>query len=148
MKAENIRLDIMGNRPEIGDLIVFQSSKYKTLLIGKCVQFSKSGLPELEMDTTHYVGQKNMSGYYAPKTGFAIYKTKKEMTIVWESSHLLSDDILADAFHILWGTDWKRHWSDYDKAREMRSIFNGGTQPCRPFSDWVKCIEFLSTNLN
>lgn len=57
--------------------------------------------------------------------------------------HLLDDKILTEAFHILFGNDWKKYWTEYDKAREMKLIFNGGTQPCCPFESWVKCIEFL-----
>jgi hypothetical protein len=57
--------------------------------------------------------------------------------------HLLTDNQLADAFHILFGKDWKKYWTERDKAAEMRSIFNGGTQPCRPFENWVKLMEFL-----
>ena len=58
--------------------------------------------------------------------------------------HSLDDKILTDAFHILFGNDWKKNWSEYDKAMEMRAIFDDNTQPCRPFKNWVKCIEFLS----
>lgn len=58
--------------------------------------------------------------------------------------HLLDDKTLTEAFHILFEKDWKKYWTERDKAMEMRSIFNGGTQPCRPFENWVKCIEFLS----
>ena len=58
--------------------------------------------------------------------------------------HLLDDEKLTVAFHILFDKDWKKYWTEKDKAREMRSIFNGGTQPCRPFENWVKCIEYLS----
>lgn len=58
--------------------------------------------------------------------------------------HLLTDKQLADAFHILFGKDWKKHWTERDKAAEMRTIFNGGTQPCCPFTSWVKLMEFLA----
>ena len=57
--------------------------------------------------------------------------------------HLLTDKQLTDAFHILFGKDWKKYWTERDKAAEMRSIFNGGTQPCCPFANWVKLMEFL-----
>jgi hypothetical protein len=58
--------------------------------------------------------------------------------------HLLDDEKLTVAFHILFDKDCKKYWTERDKAREMRSIFNGGTQPCRPFENWVKCIKYLS----
>ena len=60
--------------------------------------------------------------------------------------HLLTDKQLTDAFHILFDKDWKKYWTERDKAAEMRSIFNGGTQPCRPFSNWVKLMEFLASH--
>jgi hypothetical protein len=63
---------------------------------------------------------------------------------VLDTAHLLNDKILTAAFHILFDKDWKKDWAECNKAAEMRSIFNGGTQPCRPFENWVKCIEFLS----
>lgn len=60
--------------------------------------------------------------------------------------HSLDDKTLTEAFHILFGSDFKITFPDYYKASEMRSIFNDGTQPCVPFTNWVKCIEFLSSH--
>jgi len=60
--------------------------------------------------------------------------------------HLLDDKQLTEAFHILFGKDWKKYWTERDKAAEMRSIFNGGTQPCRPFENWVKLMEYISSH--
>ena len=60
--------------------------------------------------------------------------------------HLLDDKQLTEAFHILFDKDWKKYWTERDKAAEMRSIFNGGTQPCRPFENWVKLMEYLASH--
>jgi hypothetical protein len=54
-----------------------------------------------------------------------------------------SDEILTEAFHILFGRNWKKYWSERDKAREMRSIIEGNTQPCVPFQNWVAVIKYL-----
>lgn len=59
---------------------------------------------------------------------------------------LLTDKKLADAFHILFGKDWKKYWTERDKAEEIRSIFNGGTQPCCPFANWAKLMKFLASH--
>ena len=61
--------------------------------------------------------------------------------------HLLDDKILTEAFYILFDKNWKKYWTEKDKSREMKSIFNGGTQPCVSFEKWVKCIEFLYLNI-
>jgi len=55
----------------------------------------------------------------------------------------LSDEILTEAFHILFGRNWKKYWSERDKAREMRSIIKGDTQPCCSFENWVAVIKYL-----
>ena len=55
----------------------------------------------------------------------------------------LSDEILMEAFHILFGRNWKKSWTERDKAREMRSIIKGDTQPCCPFENWVAVIKYL-----
>jgi hypothetical protein len=60
----------------------------------------------------------------------------------------LDNQTLVEAFHILFGVDFKRTFPDNYKVAEMRSIFNDGTQPCVPFTNWVKCIEFLSSKLS
>lgn len=55
----------------------------------------------------------------------------------------LNENILAKAFEILFGNEWKSNWSINNKANDMLSIINGGTQPCVPFENWLKCIKFL-----
>jgi len=55
----------------------------------------------------------------------------------------LSDEILMEAFHVLFGRNWKKSWTERDKAREMRSIIKGDTQPCCPFENWVAVIKYL-----
>lgn len=67
----DIRKDIIGNVPQIGDTIAFNPPAYKGLVFGKILSFSKSGLPEVCGDNYY---AKNISGGYSPKTGFAIIK--------------------------------------------------------------------------
>lgn len=63
------RPDIMGNIPEIGDVIAYNPPGYKGLITTKVIRFSKAGLP--------IVGY-NMHPKYnpnpSPKTGFIIAK--------------------------------------------------------------------------
>lgn len=59
----------------------------------------------------------------------------------------LPDSVLAKAFVVLHGDDWKKIWTEHDKAKEMRSIFNSGTQPAIPFFKWVECIDYLRSEL-
>lgn len=75
---------------------------------------------------------------------FAVEESKNMNSKALKKIYLLENEQLANAFHILFGEDYKRHWTEGDKAAEMLSIFNNSTQPCRPFINWVKCIEFLS----
>lgn len=63
------------------------------------------------------------------------------------SYQTLSDKTLSQAFHILYGNEWHKKWPEKNKAEEMRSIFKEGTQPCRPFQDWVNCINFLANQI-
>lgn len=77
---KTIQTDIFGITPEVGDIIIYNSPKYKGLVVGKCVGFSTSGLPELDIDKNiygGYLGQRNNSGYYTPKTGFVVHKLNK-----------------------------------------------------------------------
>jgi len=72
---KDIRKDIFGIEPEIGDMIVYNPVKYKGLVYGKCIGFVKSGLPEIEINTDkfpQYIGQATANGNYTPKTGFVI----------------------------------------------------------------------------
>lgn len=55
----------------------------------------------------------------------------------------LSDHKLAETYRILMGSNWKRHWNEASKAHEMRSILNGGNQPCVPFERWVETVNFI-----
>lgn len=57
----------------------------------------------------------------------------------------LSDEVLAEAFAILYGKVWKKYWPKKSKADEMRSIIRANDQPCRPFENWIRCIDFLRT---
>jgi len=53
------------------------------------------------------------------------------------------EDTLVASWKALFGDDWKRSFRDYDRVREMKSIINGGTMPCRPIENWIKCIDIL-----
>lgn len=59
---------------------------------------------------------------------------------------LLDDQTLAEAFDILVAQSWVRDWGgEKHKADTMKNIIKGDTQPCQPFENFVKCIEFLSS---
>lgn len=75
MKKE-IRKDVFGVIPEIGDLIAFNPPKHKGLIVSECKGFSLSGLPEVEF-IEGMRGSYNLSGYYSPKTGFIVHKINK-----------------------------------------------------------------------
>jgi hypothetical protein len=55
----------------------------------------------------------------------------------------LSDEQIIKTFNILFGNVKDNYGSKY-KINEMQSIFRGGTQPCVPFENWVKLIDFLT----
>jgi hypothetical protein len=59
------------------------------------------------------------------------------------SFHDYSEKRLVDAFHILFGRNYKKAWTETDKANEMRSIIKGNTQPCVSFDNWVAVVKFL-----
>lgn len=40
-----VKLDILNNEPQLGDMLVFTIPYYKTLVYGICTSFSKSGMP-------------------------------------------------------------------------------------------------------
>lgn len=61
--------DILGNIPEIGDIIAYNPPRYKGLVYGECVGFTSSGLPEI-------MRKNNPESIYAPRTGFVIVKIK------------------------------------------------------------------------
>ena len=73
MKKE-IRKDIFGNIPQIGDIIVYNIPYYKGLCYGECVAFSNSGLPEIKPKDNKYMGRANNNGNITPKTRFVIYR--------------------------------------------------------------------------
>jgi len=60
------QLDLFRREPEIGDTIVFNPPGYKGLSWGRCVGFSKAGLPKITYG--------NEGGEQTPKTGFVIIK--------------------------------------------------------------------------
>lgn len=68
-----IRKDIFGNIPQIGDTIVFTPASYKQLIYGTCIGYSTIGLPKLDIDKKFgYTGQTN-----TPKNGFVVYAINK-----------------------------------------------------------------------
>jgi len=63
-----IRKDILGNTPKLGDKVAFNPPRRKGLIWGTVVGFSSTGLPKLNFD--------EKQGYYreeyTPKTGFIV----------------------------------------------------------------------------
>lgn len=43
-----IKKDLFGNTPKIGDIIVFNPPKYKGLVYSSIIGFTKAGLPQVE----------------------------------------------------------------------------------------------------
>jgi hypothetical protein len=75
----DIRKDIFGEIPKIGDTIIFNPPKYKGLVYGICDGFVQSGLPKV-VDVEPYVPYNIQydirdNGYYTPKTGFVVKKS-------------------------------------------------------------------------
>jgi len=68
------------------------------------------------------------------------------MSIILSATNL-PDEKLNEAFHILFGREWKQKWSVKDTAYEMRNIINGSTSPCISFENWVSCINFLYASI-
>lgn len=53
----------------------------------------------------------------------------------------LNSDKLAEAYDLLYGKSDK--YSNLWKAKEMIAIFENQMQVCKPFENYIKCIEFL-----
>ena len=70
-----IRKDIIGNIPQIGDIIAFNPPRYKGTLHGECIGFSKVGLPQVKCVSN---GPGFEFELYSPKTGFAVIKKPEE----------------------------------------------------------------------
>ena len=71
-----IRKDILGRTPEIGDVIVFNPPWYKELVHGVCHGFTTTGLPKV-VDLPNTSGMSwrvEQDGFYTPKTGFVVVK--------------------------------------------------------------------------
>lgn len=76
-----IRKDILGNIPNIGDVIVFNPPKYKGLIYGTCIGFSGVGLPKvgkLSYVSDYLKSDYNRRGYYVPLTGFVVSKINNQ----------------------------------------------------------------------
>lgn len=75
---ENVRKDLLGNTPSVGDIIVFNPPRYKGLVHGVCIGFSSGGLPKVNkiVNVSGYVrAQLDREGFYTPKTGFVCVKS-------------------------------------------------------------------------
>ena len=53
----------------------------------------------------------------------------------------LDNKSLAKAYDILFNES--KNWSEEWKAKEMVSLFENQMQVCKPFENYIKCIEFL-----
>ena len=70
MKKE-IRKDVFGVIPELGDLIAFNPARYKGLVVGECVDYTSVGLPVVMLTDIYNSDDK---GTVTPKTGFIVRK--------------------------------------------------------------------------
>jgi hypothetical protein len=68
---KQIRKDIMGVIPKIGDVIIYNPPYYKGIVKAKVTGFSKTGLPI----TDYLVNDWNKNP--TPKTGFVIIKNNE-----------------------------------------------------------------------
>lgn len=64
-------------------------------------------------------------------------------TLILSIATKLSDNILAYAFELLYGSNWKQNWPNHQKAYEVRTILNGDTSPAVEFPLWLQFIEYL-----
>jgi len=69
--------------------------------------------------------------------------TTEEISLIVKKAQGLPDGMLAQAWCLMHGNDWK-YWKDADKARDMRSILQGGTMPCVSFERWMNVIDFIT----
>ena len=75
----DIRKDIIGNIPQIGDTIAFNPPRYSGLRFGDILGFSDSGLPKVcGIMARIQLCSLNKDNTYSPKTGFAIIKKLEE----------------------------------------------------------------------
>lgn len=70
-------------------------------------------------------------------------KAKATLPINSVTNCAFDEPTLVAAWKALFGEDWKRNYRDNDRIREMKSIIDGGTMPCRPLKNWIKCIDTL-----
>jgi len=78
-------------------------------------------------------------------------ESKPEYTNIelnYKKYHNLSEEVLAEAYPILFGTNFKSKLNNKSKASELRSIFYGGCSPCIEFPNWLKFIDFLNTKID
>ena len=71
----NIKQDLLGNIPNIGDLIGFNPPQNSGLIYGTCIGFTRVGLPKVNNlnNGSSYLRRLVINqGYYAPKTGFFV----------------------------------------------------------------------------
>lgn len=70
-----IRSDMVGKIPALGDLVAFNPPAYKGLLIRPILNFSTSGLPIVDMNWDDQLG-RYQSRIKSIKTGFVIVVKK------------------------------------------------------------------------
>jgi len=70
-----VRRDIFGNIPKVGDIIIFNPLRYKGLVYAECIGLTSCGGPKVIGDmltswpmSTHI----KFDGFYSVKTNFAI----------------------------------------------------------------------------
>lgn len=71
-----IREDILGRKPMIGDIIVFNPPRYKGIISSSVLGFSKAGLPMVK-PKKGFKGDINKEGLVTPKTGFVVVRSHK-----------------------------------------------------------------------
>ena len=70
-----IKKDIFGSIPKIGDIIIFNPPSYKGLVYGECIGFTNAGVPKVSgghLDSWPMSYEINNKGFYSIKTNFAI----------------------------------------------------------------------------
>ena len=95
-----IKKDILGNTPKVGDTIVFNPTGYKGLMSGVVAGFAKSGMPEVKpervYDNNSDYGKLNKNGMYTPKTGFVVAEVTSEEETESKASEETENELSED----------------------------------------------------
>lgn len=80
---------MFGVEPVVGDLVVFNPPHYKGLVIGKCIGFTRAGLPKITFankalfrSMATYLDDDKITEYCTPKTEFVIRNTIKSEEVM------------------------------------------------------------------